>query len=166
MTALRRQVANAPASRGGVEERLRQIEEDGVLPNAPPTNERVNLRPEDGIGSIRDALAQIAELRGVRKATYIKGSRALVKGNISNAKDPFLRVVRVVAKASQTFGRRLDVGGFNKGLLNGRFGRMCICCYGEVLAAVQCDESAQVNQVLAELQDLVAGSLYSTGVPQ
>jgi tetratricopeptide (TPR) repeat protein len=166
ITALRRQVANAQPSNDGVEDRLRQVEEDGVLTNAPPTAERPALRPEDGIGTIRDALAQIAEMRGVRKAAYIKGSRALVKGNIRNAKDPFLRVVRVVAKASQTFGRRLDIGGFNKGILHGRFGRMCICCYGEVLAAVQCDDSAQVNHVLAELQDLVAGSLYSTGVPQ
>lgn len=166
LSALRRQVANTLPLGIDIEALLRQVEEDGVLPNPPPTADRPVAHPEAGIGPIRDALAQIAELRGVHKATYIKGSRALVKGDIRDGRDPFLRLVRVVARAGHTFGRRLDVGNFNKGVLHGSFGHMCICCYGEVLAAVQCDDSAQVDRVLAELQELVAGSLYSTGVPQ
>jgi tetratricopeptide (TPR) repeat protein len=166
LRAMRRQVANSKSLGNDLEARFRQVEEDGVLPNAPPTAERAADRQEEGIGTIRDALAQIAEMRGVRKATYIKGARALVKGDIRDGRDPFLRVVRVLARASNTFSRRLDVGSFNKGVLHGTFGHMCVCCYGEVLAAVQCDAAAQVDRVLAELQELVAGSLYTTGVPK
>ena len=110
------------------------------------------------------ALAQLAEMDGVSKATYIRGTRALVKGDIRDGKDAFLRIVRVVAKAGHRFSRRLDIGSFKKGVLQGPFGYICICCYGEVLAAVQCDGSADTDRVLAELQEIVASSLYAMGV--
>jgi cytochrome c-type biogenesis protein CcmH/NrfG/predicted regulator of Ras-like GTPase activity (Roadblock/LC7/MglB family) len=135
----------------------------GALAN-PPCSEHAAAGGEEGIGRIRDALAQIAELPGVQKAAYIKGSRALVKGDIVDGRDVFLRVVRVVAKAAQRFSRRMDFGDFNKGVLDGHFGRICICSYGDVVAAVQAETGLRVDRVLADLQELVAGSLYATGV--
>lgn len=161
---LRQQIAAATARGNDLDTLFRLVEQEGALPNAPPTAVRPSPRLEEGIGTIRDALAQIADQRGVHKATYIKGSRALVKGEIRDGKDAFLRVVRVIAKAAQRFGRRLDIGNFNKGVVQGPFGHICICCYGEVVAAVQCDATAAVDHVLAELQELVAGSLYTAGV--
>jgi len=163
---LRRQVAAARPLGNDIEALFRAAEEGGLLPNAPPTASLPPLRTEDGIGSIRDALAGIAEMPGVRKATYIKGTRALVKGDIKDGKDAFLRTIRVVAKAGHRFSRRLDIGSFKKGVLQGPFGVICICCYGEVLAAVQCDAKAQVDRILAELQEVVASSLYAMGVSQ
>jgi len=139
------------------------VEERGALANPPATGPAHGAKGDDGIGRIRDALAQIADLPGVKKATYIKGSRALVKGEIRDGRDPFLRVVRVVAKAAQRFARRMDIGNANKNVLAGPFGQICICAYGEVVAAVQCDGKAQIDRVLADLQELVAGSLYMAG---
>ena len=69
-----------------------------------------------------------------------------------------------MAKASQRFSRRLDIGNFNKGVMDGRFGHICICSFGEVVAAVQCDKGAMVQRILGDLQELVAGSLYMAGV--
>ena len=46
---------------------------------------------------------------------------------------------------------------------DGDFGHICICSYGEVLAAVLCDAGSQVDRILTELQELVAGSLYASG---
>ncbi|MGE3174294.1 MAG: hypothetical protein AB7O97_16820 [Planctomycetota bacterium] len=161
---LRRLVAGAKPLGNDIEALFRSAEEGGVLPNAPLAASSPAIRSEDGIGSIRDALAGIAEMQGVRKATYIKGTRALVKGDIKDGKDPFLRTVRVVAKSSHRFSRRLDIGSFKKGVLQGPFGVICICCYGEVLAGVQCDATAPVDRILAELQELVASSLYAMGV--
>ncbi len=112
------------------------------------------------------ALTAIAEMDGVQKATYIRGSRALVKGDIKDGKDPFLRAVRVVGKAGHRYSRRLDIGSFKKGVLQGPFGVICLCCYGEVLAAVQCDATAEIERILAELQEVVASSLYAMGVSQ
>lgn len=163
---LRRQVAAATPLGTDVEALFRAAEENGVLPNAPLTAVLPPLRSEDGISSIRDALAAIAEIPGVQKATYIKGTRALVKGDIRDGKDAFLRTVRVVAKAGHRFSRRLDIGAFKKGVLQGPFGVICICCFGEVLAAVQCEASADVDRILAELQEVVASSLYAMGVSQ
>jgi tetratricopeptide (TPR) repeat protein len=137
---------------------LRDVEEGGRLRNTLTAQKPVHSG-EEGISRIRDALAQLAETRGVRKATYIRGARALVKGEIRDGKDAFLRVTRVVAKASQRFARRLDIGNFNKGVLDGPFGHICICSYGEVVAAVQCDAATSVDGVLADLQELVAASL-------
>ncbi len=142
------------------------IEEKGVLPNAPiargVTGKNLATN-EEGIGSIRDALAHLAEIDGVRKAAYIKGSKALVKGEIRDGRDPFLRVSRVVAKAAQRTSRRMDIGNFSKGVVEGDYGHICICNYGEVVASVLCDANSDVEYVLAELQELVAGSLYLTG---
>src|SRR5690606_16869526 len=98
------------------------------------------------------------------KATFIKGTRALVKGAIRDGRDPFLRIVRVVAKSAHRFARRLDIGSCSKTVVDGDFGHICVCVYGEVLAAVQCNRGTYLDHVLAELQDIVAGSLYATGV--
>ena len=97
----------------------------------------------------------------------IQGTRALVKGSIRNGRDPFLRIVRVVAKAAYRFGRRLDIGNACKNVVDGDFGHICVCVYGEVLAGVQCDTGTDIELVLAELQEIVAGSLSTTaGVAQ
>ncbi|MEM7201620.1 MAG: tetratricopeptide repeat protein [Planctomycetota bacterium] len=121
---------------------------------------RSEAEQESEIGSIRDALGQIAGIPGVCKATYIKGARALIKGQIRDGRDPFLRLARVVAKAAQRACRRMDLGSFNKGVLDGSFGHICVCSFGDVVAAVQCDPGTAVDRILAELQDLVARSLY------
>lgn len=162
---LRRAVATTESLGNDLEVLLRNVEQSGALPNAPPTVAQLPAG-DPGIGTIRDSLAQLAEMRGVRKATYIKGTRALVKGEIKDGKDAFLRIVRVVAKAGHRFSRRLDIGSFKKGVLQGPFGYICVCCYGEVLAAVQCDGTTQIDRVLAELQEIVASSLYEMGVSQ
>jgi hypothetical protein len=47
-----------------------------------PRAARATHDPEGGISTIREALAQIAELGGVQKACYIRGAKALVKGDI------------------------------------------------------------------------------------
>lgn len=163
---LLREVAAQVPFQGGLEAAFQTVEQKGALTNAPATRKAVMPRNEEGISRIRDALAQLAETAGVRKATYIKGSRALVKGDIKDGRDSFLRTARVVAKASQRFTRRLDIGNFSKGVLDGPFGHICICSYGEVVAAVQCDNGTPVEDILADLQELVAGSLYMAGVSE
>lgn len=163
---LMREVAAQVPFQGGLEAAFQAVEQKGALANAPATRKATLPRSEEGISRIRDALAQLADSPGVRKATYIKGSRALVKGDIKDGRDSFLRVARVVAKASQRFARRLDIGNFSKGVLDAPFGHICICSYGEVVAAVQCDRGSAVDAVLAELQELVAGSLYMAGVTE
>ncbi len=143
-----------------------EVERRGALMFSPVTRDSNRTRPvggADNIGSIRDALAQIAELAGVRKAAYIKGGKALVKGEIRDGKDSFLRVARVVAKAAQRTSRRMDIGNFSKAVVDGDFGHICLCSYGDVVSAVLCDPGASTDRVLAELQELVAGSLYLTG---
>ncbi len=164
--ALQQAVASAESLGNDIEVLLRRVEQNGALPYAPPTTPAPRGRTDSGMGSIREALAHLAELPGVRKATYIKGTRALVKGDIKDGKDPFLRVVRVVAKAGHRFSRRLDIGSLKKGVLQGPFGNVCLCVFGEVLAAVQCDAGSDVDQILAELQEIVASSLYAMGVSQ
>ena len=141
------------------------VEASGVFVNPPVSRENKSVKTgvDDSISRIRDSLAQIAELAGVRKAAYIKGAKALVKGEIKDGRDAFLRVVRVAAKASQRFSRRMDIGNFNKSVLDGEFGHICICSYGEVVAGVLCDPGSPVDRVLTDLQDLVTGSLYATG---
>jgi predicted regulator of Ras-like GTPase activity (Roadblock/LC7/MglB family) len=109
---------------------------------------------------VRDGLAHVADLPGVQKATFIRGSKALVKGAIRDGKDPFLRVARVVAKAAHRFARRLDIGTANKTVVEGPFGHICICVFGEALAAAQCTEAADLAGVMAELQEIVAGALH------
>lgn len=163
LAALLRHVSTLADHGSDVEALLGEVEEHGCL--AHPSLAAAPALPQSdaALARIRDSLAQVAELPGVRKATYIKGSRALVKGAIRDGRDPFLRVVRVVAKAAHRFARRLDIGSANKSVVDGDFGHICVCVYGEVLAGVQCDRGTDLDAVLAELQEIVAGSLYSTG---
>lgn len=163
--ALRQQLASGPGEGDDIEVLFHNVEAVGRLPHVPVSRER-HVKPrtgEEGIGRIRDSLAQIAEMSGVRKAAYIKGGKALVKGEIRDGRDGFLRVVRIAAKAGRRYARRLDVGSFNKGVMDGSFGCICVCSFGEVVAAVQTDERGMVDRLLAELQELVAGSLFTSG---
>lgn len=139
-----------------------EVEAMGELANTPVarSDKPTRVASEEAIGSIRDALAHMVELDGVHKTAYIKGSKALVKGDIRDGRDSFLRVVRVLAKAAQRVSRRMDIGNFSKGCLDGDFGHICVCCYGEVCAAVLCDSGSSVDRIMSELQELVAGSLY------
>jgi len=143
---------------------LGEVEEHGSL--AHPSVALAAPRPQgdESLARIRDGLAQVAEIPGVRKATFIKGSRALVRGAIRDGKDPFLRVVRVIAKAAHRFARRLEIGCASRSVVDGGFGHLCVCVFGEVLAAVQCDRGADLERVLGELQELVADSLYAAEV--
>lgn len=136
------------------------VEAAGRLAYGPLIRETARAtQTEGGISTIREALAQIAELGGVAKAAYIRGAKALVKGDIRDGKDAFLRVVRVVAKAAQRASRRMDIGNFSKGVMDGPFGHICVCCFGDVIAAVLCEEGAETDQILTDLQELVANSL-------
>lgn len=136
------------------------VECAGRLVNGPLIRERPGQTDDpDGLSGIREALAQIAELVGVQKACYIKATKALVKGDIKDGRDPFLRLVRVVAKAAQRATRRMDIGSFSKAAMDGEFGQICVCCFGDVVAAVMCTDEGDTTQILAELQELVAGSL-------
>jgi hypothetical protein len=110
--------------------------------------------------SVRAGLARVADIEGVVKATFIRGSKAMVKGEIADGRDPFLRVVRVTAKAAHRFARRVDLGNAAKTVLEGDFGRICVCVYGEALAAAQVTAQAESALVLEELQELVAGALH------
>jgi hypothetical protein len=70
-----------------------------------------------------------------------------------------LRVVRVVAKAAQRAARRMEIGNFSKGVMDGTFGHICVCCFGDVVAAVMCEAGASTDHILTDLQELVASSL-------
>ena len=153
---------------GGPEdpERLFQdAERAGALPNNAPAPEPANknVASEEAIEGIREGLARLVELDGVSKAAYIRGSKALVKGEIRDGRDPFLKTVRVVAKASQRAARRMDLGNFSKGIVAGQSGYICICSLGDVCAAVQCAKGTRVERLVNDLQELVAGSLYAVG---
>lgn len=150
---------------GTLEELFHKVEANRSLAHAQVQQPRAKqaLASEDAIGPIRDSLAQLVEIEGVVKACYIKGSKAMVKGEIKDGKDEFMRVVRVVTKAARRVCRRMDVGTFSKGCIDGDFGHICICSFGEVVAAVLCDEGTSVDRILADLQELVAGSLYMSG---
>ncbi len=165
---MNKQFASSKTRDAGVgedfESAFHNAEAKSALINRPVSIERPKASSDDTMGRIRDALAELADRDGVRKATYIKASKALVKGEIRDGKDAFLRVVRVMAKASQRYTRRLDIGNFNKGVIDGDFGHICICSYGDVVAAVQCDKGTVLTEVLVDLQELVAGSLYLSGV--
>lgn len=162
--SLLQRAAERPTLEGDLTTLLQRVEQNGMLANAPPTQRPQPQRPEEGISRIRDALAQLTDRDGVRKAAYIKGTRALVKGEIRDGRDPFLKVVRVAARAAQRFARRMDIGNFSKGVFDGGFGHICVCSYGEVVAAVLCDAAVEPDQVLADLQELVAESLSLSGV--
>jgi len=158
VAALLKHVATLADHGDDVEALLGDVETHGALRH-PSLVTPPRVAGDESMASVRDGLAHVAELRGVRKATFIRGSKALVKGAIRDGRDPFLRVARVVAKAAHRFARRLDIGSANKTVIEGPFGNICICVYGEVLAAAQCDVNADMTQVMTELQEIVAGAL-------
>lgn len=158
VAALLRHVSSLDDHGDDLEALLDDVETHGSLRH-PSLAAAPRASADESMASVRDGLAQIADLPGVRKATFIRGSKALVKGAIRDGRDPFLRVARVVAKAAHRFARRLDIGSANKTIVEGPFGNICICVYGEVLAAAQCDLDADLNRVMTELQEIVAGSL-------
>lgn len=113
------------------------------------------------VADVRAGLARVAELDMVEKVTFMRGSKAMVKGPIDDARDPFLRLVRVTAKAAHGFARRLDFGKASQTVVEGAFGRVCICVSGETLAAAQCSEGCDVESVFCELQEIVVGVLHA-----
>lgn len=160
--AMRDEIGQPPAD-SDLETLFHAVERRGSLARGPVFQQRaVGLPgPEDGMSLVRDCLAQIVAIEGVRKAAYIRGAKALVRGDIRDGRDAFLRIARVVARAAQRAARRMDIGSFNKGVVDAGDQRICLCSYGEVLAAVSCDAGAPTEIVLDELQELVAGSLVS-----
>jgi hypothetical protein len=142
-----------------VDSLLDDVEAHGSLLHPTPAT-APKSRGDESMARVRDGLAHVADVAGVRKATFIRGSKALVKGAIRDGRDPFLRVVRVVAKAAHRYARRLDIGSANKTIVDGPFGHICVCVYGEALAAVQCDDGTDLAGVMAELQEIVAGALH------
>ncbi|MBI5851932.1 MAG: hypothetical protein HZB39_13040 [Planctomycetes bacterium] len=119
-------------------------------------------RTGDPLKAARDALTGIVQIPGVTKAVYIVGAKALVRGDVNGGDDPFLRLVRVMARAAHRAARRMDIGSFNKGVVDGNFGRICLCSFGDALAAVQCEGHSSVEAVLEQLQELVANSLVGS----
>jgi hypothetical protein len=83
----------------------------------------------------------------------------MVRGAVRDGRDPFLRTARVVGKSMQRFARRLDIGQANKSVVEGGFGAVCVCAYGDAMAAAQCDAGADFERVLSALQEVVAGAL-------
>ncbi|MFT4841151.1 MAG: tetratricopeptide (TPR) repeat protein [Planctomycetota bacterium] len=140
---------------------LDEVESHGSLRNASLQAALPVPSAERSMSEVRAGLARVSELTGVQKATFIRGSKAMVKGQIKDGRDPFLRIVRVTAKAAHRFARRLDIGNASKTIVEGDFGRICICVFGEALAAAQCGDGCDVDQVLSELQELVAGALHA-----
>ena len=159
--ALLSHVAALPDRGADVAALLDEVESHGCLAH-PSLHAGVQAPAGDrSMSQVREGLAQIAELEGVEKATFIRGSKAMVKGAIRDGRDPFLRIVRVTAKAAHRFARRLDIGSASKTVVEGDFGRICICVYGEALAAAQCRANADIDRVLGELQEIVAGALHA-----
>lgn len=162
--ALLRHVSGFADNGSDIAKLLADVEAHGCLLHPPMTTVLPKGHQEDSIALVREGLALVAEIPGVRKATFIQGSRALVKGAIRDGRDPFLRIVRVVAKAAHRFARRLDIGSANKTVIEGtEFGHICVCVYGEALAGAQCDRGADLDRVMAELQEIVAGALHLVG---
>ena len=143
---------------GDVQLLLEDVQRHGALRHPTPAAAAPRAADES-LAGVRSGLAQVSDIAGVRKVAFIRGSKAMVKGAIRDGKDPFLRVARVVAKAAQRFARRLDIGHANKLVVDGRFGHVCVCAFGDSLAAAQCDPGANLERVLAELQEIVAGAL-------
>jgi hypothetical protein len=44
-------------------------------------------------------------------------------------------------------------------VVEGGFGAVCVCAYGDAMAAAQCDAGADFERVLSALQEVVAGAL-------
>lgn len=158
--ALDREVREGKGGSQDVGQGLEAVQQKGALQNAAPVGNEAPAA-EDAIDGIRDGLARLVSMNGVLKAAYIRGSKALVKGEIRDGRDPFLKTVRVVAKASQRASRRMDLGNLNKGIVAGNFGYICICSLGDVCAAVQCEKGTRVERIVNDLQELVSGSLYA-----
>lgn len=144
---------------------LAEVEEHGCLQHPSLAAAAPRGSGDEALVRIREGLAMVAEIPGVRKAACIKGSRALVKGAIRDGRDPFLRVVRVIAKAAHRFSRRLDLGSAKKSVVDVPDGHVCVCVYGELVAGVACDPGTDLDAVLADLQEIVAGTLYASGGP-
>ncbi|MBK8978675.1 MAG: hypothetical protein IPM29_22485 [Planctomycetes bacterium] len=171
LQAMRETVAqSSPAGADGdyedIAALLHDVESRGRLTRQPVSRERRAMQDatsDDGdeLHGVRDRLARLADAPGVRKATFIRGAKALVRGEIRDGRDPFLRVTRVVARAAQRAAKRMDVGNFSKGTVDGNFGRICVCSYGESIAALECTADTDVTALLDELQELVAQSLVS-----
>lgn len=140
---------------------LDEVEAHGSLLHPTPQAAAPTTGADRTITDVRAGLARISALRGVNRTAFIRGSKAMVKGDIRDARDPFLRIVRVTAKAAHRFARRLDIGNAAKTVIHGGFGQICICVYGEALAAAQCLEGTNVELVLGELQEIVAGALHA-----
>lgn len=156
------QIEGMPDNEEDPEQLLSRVEERGALMNRSlgGIKKQKAVATEEAISGIRDGLSKLLEQEGVLKAAYIRGSKALVKGDIRSGKDPFLKTVRVIGKAAQRATRRMDLGNFSKGVVHGSFGNICICCFGDVCAAVQCSQGTEVDDILVSLQELVAGSLF------
>jgi predicted regulator of Ras-like GTPase activity (Roadblock/LC7/MglB family) len=105
--------------------------------------------------TIATGLTRLTAMEGVRKACYIRGSKAMVEGDIRDATDGFLRVARIAAKAGQRVSRRMETGDFKSGTIDGDFGHICVCSSAGVMAAAQCDAGSSVDEVLRGLQTLV-----------
>jgi tetratricopeptide (TPR) repeat protein len=162
-------INSKPVLEEDLEAQFHGIEETGRLSHPVIPRAAVDDRPiasEASLRTIRDGLGRLVDAKGVLKAAYIRGSHALVKGAIHDGKDPFLKTVRVIARASQRTCRRMDVGSFSRGVVEGPFGRICLCCYGEVVSALLCPSESDVEALLGELQDLVADSLATTSVQE
>ena len=67
--ALLQQVSVTPSRGEDVDVLLKRVEQAKALPNSLPKVAPPSAL-EDGIGALREALAQLVEQRGVRKATY------------------------------------------------------------------------------------------------
>ena len=161
LEALLRHVGGLADHGSDIESLLGDVEAHGSLLHPPLAAVAPKAQSDESLARVRDGLALVAEIQGVRKATFIKGTRALVKGAIRDGRDPFLRITRVVAKAAHRFARRLDIGNASKSVMDGDFGHICICVYGEALAGAQCDRGADLERVMAELQEIVAGALHT-----
>jgi len=159
--ALLSYVATLPDHGGDVGSLFEEVESHGSLKH--PSMQAAEQAPsaERSMSSVRDGLTHVSQLPGVRKATFIRGSKAMVKGAIKDGRDPFLRIVRVTAKAAHRFARRLDIGNASKTVVEGDFGKICICVFGEALAGAQVTAEADVDQVLGDLQEIVAGALHA-----
>lgn len=141
---------------------LAEVEQHGSLRH-PPMPTRPPTGDDGGLAGVRDGLSHVAEMPGVSKAAFIRGAKALVKGAIRDGRDPFLRSARVIARSAHRFARKVDIGSATKMIVEGPFGRICVCVYGEVLAAALCDARADGVRVMAELQEIVAGMLAAAG---
>lgn len=155
---LLRHVAALADEGDDVDALLEDVESHGALRHpspVPPSPEAA----EESFAGVRDALGDVTQIAGVRKATFIRGTKAMVRGAVRDGRDPFLRTARVVGKSMQRFARRLDIGQANKSVVEGGFGAVCVCAYGDAMAAAQCEAGADFDKVLAALQEVVAGAL-------